>query len=99
MKQKVDELPILALLDFNKLFQVECDASGNAIGVVLSQVGKPVVFFSEKLNDAKRKYSMYDQEFYGIVQAMKKWRHYLIPKELFCILIIKLYNTWEVNIN
>ena len=25
---------------------------------------------------------MYDQEFYAIVQALKKWRHYLIPKEL-----------------
>ena len=24
---------------------------------------------------------MYDQEFYAIIQALKKWRHYLIPKE------------------
>ena len=27
------------------------------------------------------KYSTYDKEFYAIVQALKKWRHYLIPKE------------------
>ena len=81
LKQKVAKLPILTLLDFNKVFQVECDASGSVIGALLSQEGKLVSFFSEKLNDSKRKYSMYDQEFYAIVQALNKWRHYLIPKE------------------
>ena len=75
LKQKVFELPILALINFNKLFQIECDASGNAIGAVLSQEGKPMAFFSEKLNDAKRKYSVYDQEFYAIVQALETLFH------------------------
>jgi hypothetical protein len=36
LKKKITEKPILALLYFNKLFQVECDVSGTAIGVVLS---------------------------------------------------------------
>ena len=65
----------------------------------MSQEGKHVAFFSDELNDSKRKYYVYDQEFYAIVQALKKWRHYLIPKEFVYILIIKLYSTWEVNIN
>ena len=72
---------MLALLDFNKVFQVDCDASSSAIGAILSQKGKLIAYFSEKLNDAKKKYYVYDQEFYAIVQALKKWRHYLLPKE------------------
>ena len=52
------------------MFQVDCGASGTTIGAILSQEGRPIAYFSEKLNDAKRKYSIYDHELYAIVQAM-----------------------------
>eukprot|EP00253_Pinus_taeda_P023337 PITA_23337 len=55
--------------------------SAEEIGGVLSQEDRPIAYFSEKLNDAKRKYSSYDKEFYAVVQALKKWRHYLMSKK------------------
>jgi hypothetical protein len=81
LKEKITERPILVLLNFEKAFQVRCDASGVAVGVVLSQDNSPVAYFSEKLNETKRKYSTYDKDFYAIIQALKKWRHYLVPWE------------------
>jgi hypothetical protein len=76
LKRKIMEQPVLVLPDFLKTFQVKCDASGFAIGPVLSQEDRPIAYFSEKLNEAKLKYSTYDKEFYAI-----SYRHYLIPKE------------------
>ncbi len=81
LKKKITERPILRLPDFNKLFQVRCDASGTAIGVVLSQEDRPVAYFSEKLNESRKKYSTYDKEFYAILQALKHWRNYLLGNE------------------
>ena len=59
LKEKVIEQPILALPDFNKVFQVDCNASGTVIRLVSSQEGRLVAYFTKKLNDAKRKYSIY----------------------------------------
>jgi hypothetical protein len=81
LKRKITEQPVLVLSDFHKTFQVKCDASGFAIGEFLSQEDRTIAYFSEKLNEVKVKYSTYDKEFYAIIQALKKWRHYLILKE------------------
>jgi hypothetical protein len=81
LKRKITEQPILVLPDFQKTFQVKCDARRFAIEAVFSQEDRPIAYFSETLNEAKLKYSTYDKEFYAIIHALKKWRHYLIPKE------------------
>lgn len=51
------------------------------IGSVLNQERHLIAYLSEKLYDAKQKYSTYDKEFYVMVQALHHCRHYLISKE------------------
>jgi hypothetical protein len=46
LKKKFSEQLVLVLPDFNKAFQVRCDASGTTIGVVLSQDDRPIAYFS-----------------------------------------------------
>ena len=85
LKEKITGQPVLVLPDFSETFQVRCDASGFVIGAVLSQDNRPVAYFSVKLNEAKRNYSTYDKEFYAVIQALKKWMHYLVPKDFFFV--------------
>nr|GEU30176.1 retrotransposon protein, putative, Ty3-gypsy subclass [Tanacetum cinerariifolium] len=65
----------------SEAFTVSLLSTVVGIGAVLSQMNRPIAYFSEKLNDAKRRYSTYDKEFYAIIRALDHWQHYLISKE------------------
>jgi hypothetical protein len=50
LKDKLTHAPLLQLPNFNKTFELECDASGIGLGGLLLQEDKHVAYFSEKLS-------------------------------------------------
>lgn len=73
----------LAMPNFNDSFIVETDASGDGIGVVLTQQGQPIAFMSRALGISKRAWSIYAKEMLVIVEAIRTWRPYLLGRKFF----------------
>ena len=81
MKNRLCSAPVLTLRDLQKPFEIEIDASDYAIGAVLTQQVHPVAYHSETLSETVRKYPTYDKEMYSIVQAYRRWKHYILGRE------------------
>lgn len=84
LKAEIAQSALVAINSEDPL-TVETDASEHSIAATLTQNGRPVAFFSRTLNDSEKKHSSIEKEACAIVEALRKWRHYLIGRHFILI--------------
>jgi len=82
LKQVFMTKPVLAVLDLDKEFRVEADASNYATGGVLSmkcsdEKWRPVAFIFKSLSNTERNYEIHNKEMLAVIRCLEVWRHFL----------------------
>jgi hypothetical protein len=65
---------VLAYPDYFQVFEIYTDASSKQLGAVITQDNRPIAFFSRKLSDAQRKYSVTKIELLAIVKTLNEFK-------------------------
>nr|GEY06968.1 reverse transcriptase domain-containing protein [Tanacetum cinerariifolium] len=82
LKRKLTEAPILIARDGDMPFEIMCNASDFAIGVVLGQrqdkYFKPIHYASKTMTEAESNYTTTEKEMLAVVYAFEKFQSYLI---------------------
>ena len=82
IKEVVSKETLLAFPRFDKPFHVYTDASKKQLGACIMQEGKPLAFYSRKLNSAQRNYTVGEQELLSIVETLKEFRNILLGQKV-----------------
>ena len=68
---------LLTYPGWSKSFDIHTDASDYQLGALISQEGKPIAFFSRKLNSAQKKYTKTEKELLSIIECVQEFRNIL----------------------
>lgn len=82
LKHIMTTCPVLALPNFTRAFNVEADACASGIGAALMESGRPLAYYSKCLGPKVAAQSVYEKEALATLEAIKKWRHYLLGSKL-----------------
>jgi hypothetical protein len=64
----------VAYPDYSKVFKICTDASSKQLGAVITQDNRPIAFFSRKVSNTQRKYSVTKIELLAIVETLKGFK-------------------------
>jgi len=73
---------LLSYPNFNDLFEIHTNASATQLGAVISQKGRPIAFYSRKLNPAQTRYTTTERELLAIVETLKEFKNILLGHQL-----------------
>lgn len=82
VKQMLSRKVTLSYPNFNQPFSIYTDASTRQLGAVIEQNGKPLAFYSRKLNDAQTRYTVTELELLSIVETLQEFRTTLLGHEI-----------------
>ena len=82
VKAAISKDVLLSYPDFSQPFNIHTDASKCQLGSVISQAGRPIAFYSRKLNPAQQRYTTTERELLSIVETLKEFRNILLGQQV-----------------